>query len=459
MANHYLVVSDLHLCDFEDHADGWMAHKATRFAFDDAFDSLVKRFCARLAAEDQATLVLNGDILDFDLLTRVPATPPWPVSSSERQRGLAATPEKSAWKAGEMLAAHPRFVSTLASFLAVGHQVVFVMGNHDMELIFPEVQAVIRSAISAAAPEGAEVLTGLRFEPWFYYVPGEIYAEHGQQYSYYTSFKDLHCPTISSNEGPLLALPMGNLSNRFLMTKMGFFNPHASDFILNLFAYFWHWLRYYAFSRRSLAWVWFWGSLVVMGRLLRIKKGQLRQESACRDALAVKAAQCGVEVAVLEGMERLQQPPITNRFFRIVREFWIDRLLLLVLMVGGGLALILTPTPLWVKFMIPLCVFPLVYLIYEAVIHGDTIFSIEKETPRVARQIAERLPAKVVTMGHDHVPRLLPLGREVTFVDTGTWAPIFKGESGQLARGYRNYLMATFREGELSYLFLGSDLP
>ena len=34
MANRYLVVSDLHLCDVEDNPDGWMAYKSARYLFD-----------------------------------------------------------------------------------------------------------------------------------------------------------------------------------------------------------------------------------------------------------------------------------------------------------------------------------------------------------------------------------------------------------------------------------------
>jgi len=70
-----------------------------------------------------------------------------------------------------------------------------------------------------------------------------------------------------------------------------------------------------------------------------------------------------------------------------------------------------------------------------------TIFTTEEHMPRVARAVAEILPTSIVTFGHTHKPRLLPLGRDVSFVDTGTWAPIFVGESfSQLAPGLRNYL-------------------
>jgi len=34
MAHHYLVVSDRHLCDVEEHADGWKGYESARHLFD-----------------------------------------------------------------------------------------------------------------------------------------------------------------------------------------------------------------------------------------------------------------------------------------------------------------------------------------------------------------------------------------------------------------------------------------
>ncbi len=62
---------------------------------------------------------------------------------------------------------------------------------------------------------------------------------------------------------------------------MGFFNPHATDFILNLFWYVLHWLKFYAFTRRSLAFNWLSGSLATMVRLLRTKRALRREPRHC----------------------------------------------------------------------------------------------------------------------------------------------------------------------------------
>ena len=196
MGNRYLVVSDLHLCDVEDHADGWKRYKSAAFVFDGQIAALVETF--RTAGDGEPTLVLNGDIFDFDLVAAVPDDPPFPVSRAERWRGLDATAEKSVWKLERVLAHHPRFVATLAQFAAHGHRIVYVLGNHDRELHFPEVRAALERAVRAAAGlEGAEPARPLiQIEEWFYYVSGELYAEHGQQYDYYSSFRHLLAPVV-----------------------------------------------------------------------------------------------------------------------------------------------------------------------------------------------------------------------------------------------------------------------
>ena len=450
MGNKYLVLSDLHLCDVEDHADGWKWYKHSRYLFDEEFAALLERFASEATGDDRLTLILNGDIVDFDLVTAVPDHPPWPVSRSERRRGLAATEEKSAWKLERVLSHHPRFLDALARFRARGHQIVYVMGNHDREFHFTAVREAFTSCLRQTAAGLGSPLTGsaIRYEPWFYFVPGEIYAEHGQQYDYYSSFHSLLAPTEVSGRQQVIALPMGNLSNRYLMSSMGYFNPHAGDFILNLYSYLAHWLRHYARSRRSLLFKWFFGSLLVMRKLYRRRRLFHSRPQDYDRLLKQTARHAGLPVEKVLALDRLCRPPITNRFYRILREFWLDRVAIGAFMAGGTVALALVPIPLWIKLMVPLTGFPLFFFIYEYLARGGSIFTTEKEIPKFARRVSEMLPVRIVTFGHTHVPRLLPLSRGVCFVDTGVWAPVFRKEDRtKLARGRRNYLVANFDAG------------
>jgi UDP-2,3-diacylglucosamine pyrophosphatase LpxH len=445
----YLVVSDLHLCDVEEHADGWKAYKSARHVFDPDFERLVVRALDSLPADASFTLVLNGDILDFDLVCAVPDAPPWPVNRAERLSGMEATGPKSAWKCQRVLDHHPVFVRTLARVLCSGHGVVIVMGNHDREFHFPEVQQVVVDELLATVKAGGGTCdtAAIRFEPWFFYRPGEIYAEHGNQYDYYSSFRFLLHPTVRIADEERLALPMGNLSNRQLMTRMGYFNPHSTDYIQNIFSYAAHWLRFYAFSRRGIVMPWFLGSIKVMARLLRGKKLLLKPPEGYDDRLQRVATDNRIADVTVTALTNLQRPPITYRFYRIVREFWIDRLLISLLMIGGTVTLALVPIPLWIQLMVPLTCFPLVFFVYERAVHGEDVFTVDRQLPQYARSIANLLPVHVVTMGHTHRPTLVPLSRGVAFVNTGTWASVSRWTDRNEPPGYRNYLLADFEDG------------
>jgi predicted GNAT family N-acyltransferase len=68
----------------------------------------------------------------------------------------------------------------------------------------------------------------------------------------------------------------------------------------------------------------------------------------------------------------------------------------------------------------------------------------------VARAIGELLPVRVVAFGHAHRPRVEPLRGGLTFVDTGTWAPVTRMDDQRRVPGYRNYLVASFDEDHAS---------
>ena len=451
MVREYYVISDLHLSDVEEHPDGWKAYKSARFSFDDELAAVLAELLARGVA-DEKVVVLNGDIIDFDLVTAAPEDPPWPVSWSERRRGMDPTEGKSVWKLRRVLDDHPVFLSMLVQVLGAGHRIVYVLGNHDRELHFDAVRRAFEEAVAAKADaEGVAIeLDRLTFEPWFFCVPGEIYVEHGQQYDYYTSFRYLLAPTVPGRPEATLALPMGNLSNRELLTEMGFFNPHASNYILNVYRYFTHWLRHYAFSRRGIAIRWLVGSAVVVLRLLRNKSALERCPPDHERLLEELAARIDMEPSTIRALDRLKRQPITNRWYRVVREFWIDRIIVAVAMVGITVVLAVSSFPLWVKLMVPLSSFPLLFMIYESLAHGETIFSAQHEASEYAREIARLVSVPIVTFGHSHAPVVVPLGAGATYVNTGTWAPIWAPGGQTLMPGLRNVLVARVEPGEVS---------
>ena len=479
--HHYLVVSDLHICDIEDHADGWKHHKSGAWVFDTDLDAMVQSFLDRLAPSDTFTFILNGDIFDFDLVTAVPLSPAFAVRPTERLYGLDATAAKSAWKLERILDDHPVFVRLLARLVAAGHRVVLTIGNHDRELCFPEVAAVLRARILAVAESllststsssplplsssgcGADAVAALLvIEPWFFCIPGEIYVEHGHQYDFYSSFQYNLEPVVALRGEPRIALSTGNLSNRYLLSNIGFFNPHATDFILSGLGYLRHWLRHYAFSRRMLFFIWFIGSIRALVALLQIRT-RLRRHPPRDYHRHVQAAglRYGLPPGLAERLHAMACEPITSRFHKIVREFWIDRLLLSLALTGATIAIALSGAALSVKLVIPLAVFPLVWFLYQWLAGTNNALTTEYRSQVYARGIAAIVPVKAVVFGHTHDAATQPLSRDTTFANSGTWAPSWTPD-GRPVPGLRNFVSVRIRvhdgtpEGEVA---VGSWLP
>jgi len=76
---------------------------------------------------------------------------------------------------------HRRVFASLGEFAASDSRVVVVPGNHDLELIRPSTQARFCELVDEACGQPGAA-TRIEFQPWIYYVPGVLYAEHGSQY-------------------------------------------------------------------------------------------------------------------------------------------------------------------------------------------------------------------------------------------------------------------------------------
>jgi hypothetical protein len=139
----------------------------------------------------------------------------------ERRYGFVPTPEKSADKATSIYNGHPLFFRALAWFVGHGHRLVFVRGNHDLELYWPQVQDRLRSHIAAeypavfgSAPDHPpppDFQDRIDFRSgWFHYRRGVFYAEHGKQYEPFDSCPNPIRPVMPGDPW-VLSPPVGSL--------------------------------------------------------------------------------------------------------------------------------------------------------------------------------------------------------------------------------------------------------
>jgi len=107
-------------------------------------------------------LVFNGDTFDF-------LKSPYSINPKKYTRYITA--EIAQKKLRLVADAHPIVFRALRKFGAKkGKRVVFIRGNHDLEIAFPEVQEKIKEMI------------GNVYFPGLVYKEKDVYIEHGQQY-------------------------------------------------------------------------------------------------------------------------------------------------------------------------------------------------------------------------------------------------------------------------------------
>jgi len=194
-----IVVSDLHL------GTGSPAGKLNPhedFFEDDRFAELLAHYEREAGAESEVELVLNGDI--FDLL-KVKVEQRWPTEITE---AIAVE------KLRQCLEGHPKFVLALRRFLSSRkHRLVYLPGNHDLDMWFPDAQALFTRYVSPAGLSADELEGRVRFitASDTYSLPEGIQIRHGHQLERIHRVDYARMTRSSGDRAPVLAIPYGSL--------------------------------------------------------------------------------------------------------------------------------------------------------------------------------------------------------------------------------------------------------
>ncbi|MBZ0119784.1 MAG: metallophosphoesterase [Sandaracinaceae bacterium] len=159
-----LVLSDLHLGTgirpgepnvFED------------FHYDDELAELLAHHDREVGEDGEIELILNGDIFDL-LKVKIGGVFPTEITDA-----LATE------KLRQCLDGHPRVINALKAFVAKPHRrIVFIPGNHDLDMWFPGPQELFRRYV-APGPAGERVRFVTSSDT--YYLPEGIQIRHGHQ--------------------------------------------------------------------------------------------------------------------------------------------------------------------------------------------------------------------------------------------------------------------------------------
>ena len=423
-----IVVSDLHLSDAEHLDPGrplWKLYKRRELFFDAEFVNCIRHIEDSYSGPTE--LILNGDIFDFDNILQLPESPEGEINWLAHLRGLGTEEWMSSFKAGCIIRDHPEFFSELGEFLNRGNRIVFITGNHDLEICWPSVRDQIYAAMNLE--EGSKEWNELVFCDWFYVSEGDTYVSHGHQYDGFCVVRDPIYPFIQIGGKPQVRMPFGEMAERYILNGMGYFNPHAtSNFIMGLGEYVRFFFKYMLRTQPFLIWSWFWGAMVSLfltfNHFIRPPmKDPLKIEE--RTAEVARASQ--VSPDVVRKLKAVSVASACSNPIRIIRELWLDRALLFLGMLYLGFQFMATINLVWrvspLVALIPILLLSPLFFVYSFSVNSG-VFTKPLLNERRAALISEITGTKRVVFGHSHIPEARQVGG-VTYYNSGFWSPAY----------------------------------
>jgi len=461
---HTIVVSDLHLADAEPIHEArllWKKFRQDQYFIDDSFQGFLKYLQTHIndKGQDQCLeLVLNGDIFDFDSIIKTPEKAGYKITPWEKKFGLDSTQEKSLYKMQQIINDHAKWFLALSKFLLEGNSIVFVIGNHDIELYWPMVQKLIVEAILGGIggiQQNAVLETfrpQIRFCEFFYISNGDTLIEHGHQYDpYCMAVSPIH-PIIKSRGQFKIRLPFGNLANRYMVNQMGLKNPHSDEsFVKSAKEFVIFFFRYEFRTQPFMIFTWLIGAIKTLYTSLGEGfRPSVKDPLSYDDRIKKLADRSNAPVGVVLALRENHEHPAVLRPFKILRELWLDRALFLLFIVWACWQ-IFTTTALFASvslwwFSIPLFI-ALPFFFYYA--HG-----VQSDVRRYAGRSIQRAPMSAllagvrrIVHGHTHHEAHLSI-HEIEYLNCGTWSPRFLDVECTKPKGEQNFVWIKADDGE-----------
>jgi len=422
------VVSDLHLCEAEPpnrRHPLWKKFKTREFFFDEDFAAFV-HYIHEKAEGKTVELILNGDIFDFDSVTSIPPAPSYHVSWLESRRGLDPEREKSIYKIETILRDHPLWVESVAWFIREGHRVVFVTGNHDLELSWIDVQKKILDGLQLDDGQRRRV----RFVEWFYVSNQDTLIEHGHQHDPYCCNKDPVNPVVVDYNRLLIRMPFGDLVSRYLSNGTGFFNPHVdSQFTLSAGGFVKAYVKYMIRAQPLLMWTAFWSTVVIFVQTLRYATlSALHNPLTIEDRIDEIAKKSNATPRQVRELQALFSQTVAESPMKILKELWLDRAFLfliglfLLLYVFLVIDRIYSVSFYWM--FVPILLLAAPYFLYSRNVHSY-VYQYKKPDEERLAMAGMITNTKRIIFGHTHVLRHEMVGA-IEHLNPGTWSPAFQ---------------------------------
>ncbi|MCG8557608.1 MAG: metallophosphoesterase [Proteobacteria bacterium] len=425
----YIIFSDVHLgSDLVQHARPWTVGRLRRMLqIDRDLATMLDYYCRHADRERPWCLVIAGDLVDFVGMAIAPkpdAALQTPLTEEEKTHGLGSSRDHAEAKMRVVAQRHALVFCKLAQFVAQGHSLILIRGNHDVEFHWRKA----RRAFVQALMERAEGLSDrpaarhdyerrIEFHPWFYYVKGLLYVEHGHQYDEACSYHHVLNP-VSPKDPHRISWSLSDILLRYVARPFPGVGAegHDNNSILDYVR-----LATSMGGRRCLRL----GSRFSAAIVHTFKEWQAhrhphkaRVRAKHERKLRRLARRLGLPEERMLALSALAAPPITGRFLGIVRSLFLDGVIAFGIVVGGlGIVgfLGLAPWPYLPALSTALAVG--LYVWMQQVRVADAAAGLREG----AQRIAELMPARYIVMGHTHSPAVETLADGVTYVNVGSW--------------------------------------
>jgi UDP-2,3-diacylglucosamine pyrophosphatase LpxH len=436
-----LVVSDLHLG--EELMPGTGEDKRRAVAMAEAAFIEFMRHHQRFRVDGRPwRLVIDGDMFDF-MSIYVGVTEGVALRSPEEQRHGAGRREDAAIARMQILVGRYRtLLAQMMRFAGAGNRIDIIAGNHDQELMWPSVWAVLQRGLVAASPTGVDAdaaLARIAVHRWFVHEPGVAWIEHGHQYDEACSF-EYNLAAADPRTGEL-ATNVDYAALRNLGSAAPEVDAHGTE-EWSLGGY----LRYSlstspaAMFRLFRGYGTFVGALIKARRLHRSVRVRRARAAEHDRELARLAAESGVPRAALDRIDALARSPVTKSTRRMMRMLRADRLVMWT--VAAVLAVVLFALlPLWAGMLAAAGAVAGGHKVNEAM--GGVPLS-QSAMPIVPARIQQIVDAPVVVFGHTHEPLDLPMATGGRYLNAGTWLPAVRPG---LSRSFTHVTILRLRNG------------
>jgi UDP-2,3-diacylglucosamine pyrophosphatase LpxH len=246
-----LVVSDLHIGSGKNESGNFKSHE--NFLYDKDFSDFIDHYLKN----GKHHLIVNGDFIDFVRIVDIPKTEEdykeWlfelsklglnfdlvslknSISKKEKKFGLKTHRFKSIYKLMMAINGHLDLFTSLSKAFLNGWNFTWTKGNHDLEIIWPEIREyfLIRLAEIAHIIDNSSTIESkieqfskqINFIDHQLIINDNIVIEHGHRFD---KISTVNGPDLLENQEEI-NYPIGTFFNRYLMNKIESSYPYIDN--------------------------------------------------------------------------------------------------------------------------------------------------------------------------------------------------------------------------------------